>query len=444
MLDEKPAQLVAHLAHPNGWWRDTAQKLLILAQDQSVVPALTEMARSHPETLARLHALWTLEGLGALTPALVREKLADASPQLRAAAIRVSESLIQKGDTSLQPAILAMAKDKDADVVIQSFLTAKLLNFPENKALITSLIATSPHAGVKEFGGQIVAPVALGIPMKSLSGPERQLYKAGGEIFSTLCAACHGADAKGLPMVGAAPGVMLAPSLVGSKTITGPREASIRVLLHGLTGDIDGKKYEGQMISMATNDDKWIASVLSYVRNSFGNRAGFTAPPEVARERAAGKDRTQPWTIAELRTAIPQPLDRKSWKLTASHSPETLAAAIDGKPDTRYSTKSPQVPGMWIQLELPAVTDLARIIMDATGSARDYPRGYKVELSTDGATWSKPVATGTGSDPVTDIVFAPAKAKFIRITQTGSVNRLSWSIHELNLFAPTTPVVAGR
>ena len=43
MLDETPAQLVAHLEHPNGWWRTTAQKLLVLRQDKSVVPALKEI-----------------------------------------------------------------------------------------------------------------------------------------------------------------------------------------------------------------------------------------------------------------------------------------------------------------------------------------------------------------------------------------------------------------
>src|SRR5205085_2194303 len=67
MLDETPAQLAAHLAHPNGWWRDTAQKLIVLRRDKSVVPALQEMARSHANPLARLHALWTLEGLDAAT-----------------------------------------------------------------------------------------------------------------------------------------------------------------------------------------------------------------------------------------------------------------------------------------------------------------------------------------------------------------------------------------
>ena len=76
MLSETAAQLVAHLEHPNGWWRDTAQKLLVLKQDASVVPALAAMARGSKNALGRIHALWTLEGLGATDAALVRGKAA--------------------------------------------------------------------------------------------------------------------------------------------------------------------------------------------------------------------------------------------------------------------------------------------------------------------------------------------------------------------------------
>ena len=71
------AQLVAHLSHPNGWWRDTAQQLLVLKQDRSVVPALQSLVRTSKNLLARFHALWTLEGLGALDAALTRELLRD-------------------------------------------------------------------------------------------------------------------------------------------------------------------------------------------------------------------------------------------------------------------------------------------------------------------------------------------------------------------------------
>ena len=118
MYSETPAQLVAHLAHPNGWWRDTAQRLLILQQDTSVVPALQQMARSsdppaRPEAasggapkptaeagnvLARFHAMWTLEGLGALDAPLVRDAMHDKNPRLRVQALRASETLYKAGD----------------------------------------------------------------------------------------------------------------------------------------------------------------------------------------------------------------------------------------------------------------------------------------------------------------------------------------------------------
>ncbi|MEQ1859113.1 MAG: discoidin domain-containing protein [Chthoniobacteraceae bacterium] len=437
MSTQTPAQLVAHLAHPNGWWRDTAQKLLVLKQDASVVPALMEMARSHKEPLARLHALWTLEGLDALTPELVREKLKDAQPQLRAAAIRVGETLYKKDDKSLVPDVQAMVKDADANVVVQAILTAKRLEFPEWKKSLEALVAASPMPAVKEIGGQILRP-AVSAPKFTMSRDETKLFKAGQDIYQTLCAACHGLDGKGMPMLGAAPGAMLAPPLAGSKTVLGWRDGAAHVMLQGLVGDIDGKKYEGQMIPMANNDDAWIAGVLSYVRNSFGNRATFVSPQDIARIRSASKDRTQPWTIAEVRAALPRPLaDRKAWKLTASHAPKDTALAVDGKADTRYTTKATQVPGMWLQIELPAETTINGLELDAAKSPNDYPRGYTVELSIDGKKWSPPAATGAGLAANTVIQFAPAKAKFIRVTQTGSVKGLYWSIHELQVFTPT-------
>ncbi len=436
MNSEASAQLVAHLSHPNGWWRDTAQKLLVLRQDKSVERMLVAMARTHDNPHARLHALWTLEGLGALTPELVREKLKDSHPQLRIAAIRASESLYKADDKSLLPDVLAMEKDSDPNVVIQSFLTAKRLEAPDWKKSLQALVAASSMAGVKEIGGQILNP-PVAAPKFTMSAEEQKLFKAGETTFQTLCAACHGLDGKGMPMVGAAtPGAMLAPPLAGSKTVMGWRDGSIHVLLQGLTGDIGGKKYEGQMVSMATNDDAWIASVLSYVRNSFGNRAGFVTAKDVARIRSATKDRTQPWTEQELIGKLPQPLaGRDKWKLTASHAANDTKLAIDGSRDSRYTTKTPQVPGMWFEVELPAETNIVGLELDSAKSPNDYPRGYTVELSADGQTWAKPVATGKGNGPETVIQFPAAKAKFIRITQTGSVGGLYWSIHELQIFA---------
>ena len=438
MNSESPAQLVAHLGHPNGWWRDTAQKLLVLKQDKSVAPALTAMARSDRSAFARLHALWTLDGLDATTPDLIRLKLQDTHPQLRIAALRTSESLYKKGDKTLAADITAATKDPDANVVIQAMLTARQLDLPDWKTTVAALATPDAPLGVREIGGALLNPGAQAAA--AMSPEQEKLYKAGQTTFQTLCATCHGIDAKGLPLAGAAPGAMLAPALAGSKTVTGWRDGGIKVLLHGLTGDIDGKKYEGQMIAMATNDDAWIAGVLNYVRNSFGNKAGFITTADVAALRTATKDRTAPWTISELRASLPVPIaDRKAWKLTASHGAKDCPNATDGKAESRYTTGASQVPGMWFQIELPQEATISGLELDSAPSPSDYPRGYEVALSSDGTSWGKSVAAGKGGSAVTAIAFAPAKAKFIKITQTGSVNGLFWSIHELQIFAAASP-----
>ena len=57
------AQLVERLSHPNGWWRDTAQRILVERGDASVAPALKKLAESCARRRTRLHAMWTLDGL---------------------------------------------------------------------------------------------------------------------------------------------------------------------------------------------------------------------------------------------------------------------------------------------------------------------------------------------------------------------------------------------
>lgn len=210
MQNETPYQLVAHLEHPNGWWRDTAQRILILRDSQSVTPALTQMARLSTNHLARIHAIWTLEGLNALDASLVREKLKDQHPQVRIAAIRASESLYKKGDKSLAPNILALTTDSDPSVVLQVLMTAHLLKWPDSESLISSTTAASSSRGVKEIAIQMIesTPEAS----REFTASERKIFDEGQRIYKELCFACHGADGKGTPMQGAKPGVTMAPS----------------------------------------------------------------------------------------------------------------------------------------------------------------------------------------------------------------------------------------
>jgi mono/diheme cytochrome c family protein len=105
------AQLVQTLSNPKGWWRDTAQRLLVERGDKSAAPALTTLAGSAPDWRTRLHALWTLDGLDAIEVASVRKAMADANPDVRASAVRLSERWLGS-DQALRTAVSALVGDK--------------------------------------------------------------------------------------------------------------------------------------------------------------------------------------------------------------------------------------------------------------------------------------------------------------------------------------------
>ena len=97
--------------------RDTAQKLIILRKDgKSVVPELEKLARSGKPALGRVHALWTLEGMDAVDPKLIVEKLSDSDHRVRLAAVRLSEPFLSNGDNALESAFKTLEMEPHAGV----------------------------------------------------------------------------------------------------------------------------------------------------------------------------------------------------------------------------------------------------------------------------------------------------------------------------------------
>jgi mono/diheme cytochrome c family protein len=457
MSDETPAQLVAHLTNPIGWWRDTAQRLLVLKQDKSVVPALQQMTRSSGSLVGRFHAMWTLEGLGALDAALVREEMKDPNPRMRVQAIRASETLYKAGNRTFDADYRALLKDADPDVVIQAMFTLNALKVPDIADVVKTAQAANSGRGVKTLGDMILAPPAgrgggRGGPV--LSPEQQQQIQQGGEVYGALCFTCHNEDGRGRPLAGAANGAMMAPPLAGSPRVNGHRDYVIKTLLKGLTGPLGNSMYSEVMVPMGTNPDAWIASVASYVRTSFGNAGGFVTPADVARVRAATANRKTPWTLAELEASLPQRLvPDANWKLTASHNQPSAPVAVTM---STWTTGAPQAPGMWFQVELPQPVMLTEIEFDSPAAGRGgggggargaagapappqvipYPPGYRVEVSLDGVKWgAKPAAEGKGAGTHTSITFAPVRAKFLRITQTDAVEGApAWAMSNVRLY----------
>ncbi len=323
MNDETPAQLVAHLTDPNGWWRDTAQRLLVLKQDKSVVPALQQLVRwvdagpprgSDPgltPLVGRFHAMWTLEGLGALDAALVREQMKDANPRMRIQAIRASETLYKAGNRTFDADYHALAKDPDTDVAIQALLDASLFKAPDLGDVVKATQAASKARGVKEIGDFLLKPPAAVAGSATLTPEEMKVIEDGSGIYQSLCFSCHGDDGRGTPLAGGAPGAMMAPPLAGSPRVNGHRDYVIKVLLKGMTGPLgEGTASAADIMQpMGSNTDAWVASIASYVRSSFGNAGGMVTSADVARVRAATASRKNPWTLKELQPTLPRRIE---------------------------------------------------------------------------------------------------------------------------------------
>ncbi len=108
-------ELVGHLEHPGGWWRETAHRLIFERQDRSAVPHLVRLLKESEKPLARMHALWSLNGLGALKDAHLVQALADSSPGVRVHAVQLAESRFGRS-RSLFRKVLALAEDDNPKV----------------------------------------------------------------------------------------------------------------------------------------------------------------------------------------------------------------------------------------------------------------------------------------------------------------------------------------
>jgi mono/diheme cytochrome c family protein len=440
MLDETPAQWVAHLSHPNGWWRDTAQKLLVLKGDKSVVPALHELALRGVEPLGRIHALWTLEGLGALDAATVRALLASPDARLRAQALRAGESLVKAGDKGLVEDFRKLGADREPTVVLQTIMTAKYLGtgeakaWPDHAKFTQATLLASPSKGVKELGAVILTGTDQ-VGGREYTGDENKLLAKGQAIYRELCFSCHGYDGKGMAMDGMKPGTTIAPPLAGSATVRGHRDGIVRVLLQGMSGPIGGKTYDAQMVPMGMNDDEWIAAVASYVRNSFGNKGAVVFAKDVARLRAETKAGAQPWTAQTLAAALPKTVVASAdWKVLASDEAELAQKGCDGDGKTRWETKANQKKGMWYQFELPAAQTITGVRLDAAGRPSAFAKNFKVEGSLDGQKWTA-LGTSHGLYALSEAYFPAKSVKFVKVTITDTTNNQPWAIQEVQLFA---------
>lgn len=322
-LPSTPQDWVTALTDRNAWLRLRAQQWLVNHRQQAPLDALRATARQDTHTLAAIHALWTLEGLDRLTPALLAEVGQDAPAEVLAQVLRWADQLDREslkrllpppaavGEGLLLPAaayavgVLAaqgeMAESwveriADDDLLQEAFIAGAR----GEEAMVSSQVrAGSPLASrlqeviAHRRAGQLQAPEVQTDPIVDSRNRAARLY-------ALHCGSCHGQDGKGL--------TGLAPPLYQSDYIAGDPRTMTRISLQGMQGplEVNGQTYNftAPMPGYKDNPDLTdadLAAILSFIRNGFGTDPSPVSAKVVSEMRAELRERTAPFTAAELR-----------------------------------------------------------------------------------------------------------------------------------------------
>jgi glucose/arabinose dehydrogenase len=155
------ANLVAALSHPNGWRRDTAQRLLVERGAKMALPALTTLAAKAPDWRTRLHALWTLDALDAIQVATVTAALEDPSREVRTSAIRIAERWLGEANHPIQAAVLKRLDD--GEWMVRRQLAASI------GALPAGVRESAALAVLERYGND---PVVMDATLSGIRGSE--------------------------------------------------------------------------------------------------------------------------------------------------------------------------------------------------------------------------------------------------------------------------------
>jgi mono/diheme cytochrome c family protein len=162
-----PEQRVALLGHGTAWVRDRAQRWLVYDAAPAALPALRNLTAL--PAVGRIHALWTLAGLGALDEATWRIALEDPDPGVRRAALRVGEALLRQEATFARiAAVVGRASDPDAAVRLQALHSLGEVPLPARP--IDAMLAAVDAAPDDPMLRQAVLSGLSGAELQALEG----------------------------------------------------------------------------------------------------------------------------------------------------------------------------------------------------------------------------------------------------------------------------------
>ncbi|WP_273567427.1 PVC-type heme-binding CxxCH protein [Maribacter halichondriae] len=255
-----------------------------------------------------LEALWVTWGLDKVDADLLNQMLNAKDFRARAAAVKV---LRYSGHQIQNQADLLMiaAKDDNPRVRLEAFVAASWLDKDVGLPIIETAgkmpldnwMEKPYEAAVAHIHDVNVGqdPETKGTKT-DLEGAEKELFVMGEEIYKRegFCITCHQSDGKGLS-------ASQFPPLAKSPWVTGSTDRLIKLTLHGIMGQLElmGKTYPGQVPMTPYGgmlNDHEMAGVLTFVRNTFDNKASAITPEMVKKVREETKDKQGFYTPEEL------------------------------------------------------------------------------------------------------------------------------------------------
>ena len=410
--------LISYLSHPDGFYRDIAQRLLIEKQDKSLIPELKKAVKKNASTLGRLHALWTLEGLQAADTEFLSSLILDENSLIKNNALRLLGQKPNTPTAALDDKLVSIAQRAKPTEAVQLALSVHLASVKSQQKILGILLSQHIHSGllrdavmsslwnreyeflsylisldswvtptadkeimlemitsavvkkgkeseIKDLLAQIdskepftwkekvlltslaiqapnrkdLKPIQLAAmpaifkqknkildenkwivlenmfhwPQKTMVSQkdsksfldEKSLiqFAEGRQKYLATCSGCHGVDGKGINR--------FAPPLRASEWVLGDATTLSLIVLHGMEGPmvVAGKKYDAPAIlpvmpAHSTMGDADIASILTYIRNEWGNQAEPVLSRFVFSTRNVSQGRVYPWKINEIKKYV--------------------------------------------------------------------------------------------------------------------------------------------
>lgn len=312
VVDASIEELLDNLKLPEFRTRYRTKRELRARDSETVLSKLREWVNSldqnDPEYEHHLlEGLWVTWGLDRVDDDLLNQLLKAKDFRARAAAVKVLRYSGHQIDNQVG-LLMTAARDENPRVRLEAFVAASWLgkekglpilevagDLPLDSWMEKPFEAALAHLQDVNFGQD-----PEGSTKTDLEGTSKKLFDNGEQIYNRegFCVTCHQPDGNGLS-------ASQFPPLAKSPWVTGSEERLIKLTLHGLMGPLDlmGKSYPGQVPMTPFGgmlNDQEVASVLTFVRNAFGNKASVITPEMVKEVRESTKDKEGFYKPAEL------------------------------------------------------------------------------------------------------------------------------------------------